>query len=100
MVRVTQGGNPIDDSNPAQGDAGLSVDERVSLVIDRIRPAVQNDGGDIELVEVTEDGVVRIRMHGACVGCPSSNMTLRLGIEQNLKTYVPEITGVEAIEDE
>ena len=100
MVRVTQGGNPIDDSNPAQGEAGLSVDERVSLVIDRIRPAVQNDGGDIELVEVTEDGVVRIRMHGACVGCPSSNMTLRLGIEQNLKTYVPEITGVEAIEDE
>ncbi|MHA7812789.1 MAG: NifU family protein [Phycisphaerales bacterium] len=100
MVRVTQGGNPIDDSNPAQGDAGLSVDERVSLVIDRIRPAVQNDGGDIELVEVTDDGVVRIRMHGACVGCPSSNMTLRLGIEQNLKTYVPEITGVEAIEDE
>jgi len=100
MVRVTQGGNPIDDSNPTQGDAGLSVDERVSLVIDRIRPAVQNDGGDIELVEVTDDGVVRIRMHGACVGCPSSNMTLRLGIEQNLKTYVPEITGVEAIEDE
>ena len=100
MVRVTQGGNPIDDSNPAQGDAGLSVDERVSLVIDRIRPAVQNDGGDIEFVEVTDDGVVRIRMHGACVGCPSSNMTLRLGIEQNLKTYVPEITGVEAIEDE
>ncbi|HCT44087.1 MAG: hypothetical protein CMJ35_01735 [Phycisphaerae bacterium] len=69
------------------------------MVIDRIRPAVQNDGGDIELIEVTQDGVVRIRMHGACVGCPSSNMTLRLGIEQNLKTYVPEVTGVEAIEE-
>ncbi|MBO6738728.1 MAG: NifU family protein [Phycisphaerales bacterium] len=96
MVRVTQGSNPIDGSSSAEG---LPVEERVSIVIDRIRPAVQNDGGDIELVEVTDDGVVRIRMHGACVGCPSSNMTLRLGIEQNLKTYVPEITGVEAIEE-
>ncbi len=96
MVRVTQGGNPIDGSSSAEG---LPVEERVAIVIDRIRPAVQNDGGDIELVEVTDDGVVRIRMHGACVGCPSSNMTLRLGIEQNLKTYVPEITGVEAIEE-
>ena len=100
MVRVTQGGNPIDGTGSEAPDASLSVSERVAMVIDRIRPAVQNDGGDIELVEVTPSGVVRIRMHGACVGCPSSNMTLRLGIEQNLKTYVPEVTGVEAIEDE
>ncbi len=100
MVNVTQGGNPINGNNPSQNNEGLTVIERVTVVIDRIRPSVQNDGGDIELVEVTPEGVARIRMHGACVGCPSSNMTLRLGIEQNLKTYVPEISGVEAIEDD
>ncbi|MCA9276881.1 MAG: NifU family protein [Phycisphaerales bacterium] len=99
MVRVTQGGNPIENADEQKPDASLSVSDRVAMVIDRIRPAVQNDGGDIELVEVTPAGVVRIRMHGACVGCPSSNMTLRLGIEQNLKTYVPEVSGVEAIEE-
>lgn len=99
MVRVTQGGNPIENADEQKPDASLSVSDRVAMVIDRIRPAVQNDGGDIELVEVTQAGVVRIRMHGACVGCPSSNMTLRLGIEQNLKTYVPEVSGVEAIEE-
>jgi len=99
MVRVTQGGNPIENADEQKPDASLSVSDRVAMVIDRIRPAVQNDGGDIELVEVTSAGVVRIRMHGACLGCPSSNMTLRLGIEQNLKTYVPEVSGVEAIEE-
>lgn len=99
MVHVTQGGNPIDDTQPDATQGGVSVSERVAMVIDRIRPAVQNDGGDIELIEVTDSGIVRIRMHGACVGCPSSNMTLRLGIEQNLKTYVPEVTGVEAVEE-
>ncbi len=71
---------------------------RVSRVIDRIRPAVQSDGGDLELVDVTDDGVVQIRFHGACVGCPSSAMTLRLGIERNLLEHVPETTRVEAVE--
>jgi len=100
MVRVTESGNPIDDAQPGNPGEGVSVSERVAMVLDRIRPSVQNDGGDIELIEITDAGVVRIRMHGACVGCPSSNMTLRLGIEQNLKTYVPEVTGVEAIEED
>ena len=100
MVTVTQGGNPVKDMSTESNGSGLSIDERVAFVIDRIRPAVQNDGGDIELIEVTTDGIVRIRMHGACVGCPSSDMTLRLGIEQNLKTYVPEVTGVEAVEED
>lgn len=98
MVRLTNSGNPIDAQQPASQSSGLTLLERVAMVIDRIRPAVQNDGGDIELIDVTDQGVVRIRMHGACVGCPSSNMTLRMGIEQNLKTYVPEVTAVEAIE--
>jgi len=72
--------------------------ERVVFVLDRIRPAVQEDGGDIELIDVTDKGVVKIRMHGACVGCPSSNMTLRIGIERNLKDRIPEITAVEAVD--
>ncbi len=53
-----------------------SVKQRVAEVLDLIRPAVQGDGGDIELVDVKEDGTVEVRLHGACVGCPSSAMTL------------------------
>ncbi|MEO1535889.1 MAG: NifU family protein, partial [Planctomycetota bacterium] len=55
----------------------LPLHDRVVRILNLIRPAVQDDGGDIELVDVTEDGLVRIRLHGACVGCPSSSMTLR-----------------------
>jgi Fe-S cluster biogenesis protein NfuA len=71
-----------------------SVRERVQKVIDLIRPAVQADGGDIELVDVTGEGVVQIRFHGACHGCPSSYMTLHSGIEKNLRERVPEVTQV------
>lgn len=74
--------------------AESSIRERVQQVIDLIRPAVQADGGDIELVGVSDDGVVQIRFHGACHGCPSSTMTLQHGIERNLKEKVPEITNV------
>ena len=70
--------------------------ERVEKVINRIRPAVQMDGGDIELVGV-EDGLVKLRLVGACHGCPSSMMTLKMGIERAIRAEVPEITGVEAI---
>jgi Fe-S cluster biogenesis protein NfuA len=66
----------------------------VQHVIDLIRPAVQADGGDIELVDVTPDRVVQIRFHGACHGCPSSTMTLQHGIERNLRDKIPEITAV------
>jgi Fe-S cluster biogenesis protein NfuA len=69
----------------------------VQDVIDLIRPAVQADGGDIELVEVLSGGIVQIRFHGACNGCPSSNMTLHMGIERNLKERVPQITQVVAV---
>ena len=74
-----------------------SVHERVSRVLDLIRPAVQSDGGDLELVEVTPQGIVRIRLHGACVGCPSSDITLQVGIERNLKAHIPEVRSVEAV---
>jgi Fe-S cluster biogenesis protein NfuA len=71
-----------------------SVKQRVADVLDLIRPAVQGDGGDIELVDVKEDGTVEVRLHGECVGCPSSEMTLSLGIENNLKERVPEVARV------
>ena len=71
-----------------------SVKEKVQGVINLIRPAVQADGGDIELVDVTSAGIVQIRFHGACHGCPSSTMTLQMGIERNLRDRVPEVTQV------
>lgn len=72
--------------------------EKVQGVINLIRPAVQADGGDIELVNVMDDGVVQIRFHGACHGCPSANMTLQMGIERNVKERVPEVTRVVAVQ--
>jgi Fe-S cluster biogenesis protein NfuA len=74
--------------------SAASVRERVQGVINLIRPAVQADGGDIELVDVTGDGVVQIRFHGACHGCPSSTMTLQDGIKRNLRERIPEIKEV------
>ncbi len=72
--------------------------DRIERVINRIRPAVQMDGGDIELVDVV-DGLVKIRLVGSCQGCPSSTMTLKMGIERAIRAEVPEITGVEAISE-
>ena len=86
---MTQDGKPTQDS--------LSVYERVEQVIERIRPAVQSDGGDLELVDVTDEGVVQIRLLGACIGCPSSGMTLHMGIERNVREKIPEVTGVEQV---
>ena len=71
--------------------------DRVEKVIDRIRPAVQMDGGDIQLVDVV-DGLVKVRLIGACVGCPSSMMTLKMGIERAIRAEVPEVVGVEAVD--
>ncbi|MBL8760446.1 MAG: NifU family protein [Phycisphaerae bacterium] len=71
--------------------------DRVAKVIDLIRPAVQSDGGDLELVDITADGIVQIRLHGACVGCPSSALTLQTGVERNLRNHVPEVRGVQAV---
>ena len=72
----------------------VSIKDKVQGVINLIRPAVQADGGDIELVDVSAAGVVQIRFHGACHGCPSSTMTLQMGIERNLREKVPEVTQV------
>ena len=74
-----------------------SIHERVAKVLSLIRPAIQDDGGDVELVEITGDNVARVRLHGACVGCPSSSMTLQMGIERNVRDRVPEIVAVEQV---
>lgn len=71
--------------------------ERVAHILSLIRPAVQSDGGDLELVDITPEGVVKIKLHGACVGCPSSTMTLQVGIERNLRAHVPEVKAVQAV---
>lgn len=84
-------------SRSADTRVSESVFERVEHVINRIRPAVQSDGGDLELVGITDEGVVQIRLHGACVGCPSSSMTLHMGIERNVREKVPEVVAVEQV---
>ena len=68
--------------------------EKVQAALDKIRPMLQADGGDVELVDVV-DGIVKVRLQGACKGCPMSQMTLRNGIERVLKQQIPEIKAVE-----
>lgn len=71
--------------------------ERVEAVLDKIRPAIQADGGDVELVDINDDSkVVTVKLTGACVGCPMSQMTLKAGIERILKHEIPEIVSVES----
>lgn len=79
-------------------NGAIPLRDRVQSILDLIRPAIQSDGGDIELLDVSGSGLVRIRMHGACVGCPSSSITLRQGIERNLREHIPEVTGVQAVD--
>jgi Fe-S cluster biogenesis protein NfuA len=68
--------------------------EEVEKVLEMVRPALQADGGDVELVEVTAEGVVKVRLKGACGSCPMSTMTLKMGIERAVKEKVPGITEV------
>ena len=71
--------------------------EAVQKAIDQIRPNLQMDGGDVELVEITEDVVVKVKLLGACGGCPMSQMTLKMGIEKHLKKEVPQVKEVVSI---
>ncbi len=72
--------------------------EQVMKILETIRPSLQADGGDVELVEITEDGVVRVRLQGACGSCPMSTMTLKMGIEKALKNQVPGVKEVERVD--
>lgn len=71
--------------------------EQVQAVLDQIRPMLQRDGGDVELIEVTEDGVVKVRLQGACGSCPMSTMTLKMGIEAAMKEQIPEVKEVQQV---
>lgn len=83
-----------EETNTADG-----VTDRVQGVIEQIRPLLQADGGDIELVKVDEStGVVSVRLQGACKGCPGAALTLKMGVERHLKEQVPEVTDVVAVQ--
>lgn len=71
--------------------------EEVEKALLDIRPALQADGGDIELVDVGEDGVVKVKLQGACHGCPGAAMTLKMGVERLLRANVPEVKSVENV---
>lgn len=72
--------------------------EKVEEVLGEIRPSLQADGGDIELVDVDEQtGVVKVKLQGACAGCPMAQMTLQMGVERVLKSKIPEVTRVENV---
>jgi len=70
--------------------------QRVDRALDQIRPAIRMDGGEVELIDV-EEGIARVRMLGACGGCPMSTMTLKMGIERAIRQQVPEVKSVEAV---
>tara|TARA_B100000315_G_C14100570_1_gene373523 strand:- start:211 stop:438 length:228 start_codon:yes stop_codon:yes gene_type:complete len=72
--------------------------EKVEKALEGIRPALQADGGDVELVEVTQEGIVKLRLTGACGSCPMSTYTLKIGIEEKLKEVVPEVKEVEQVQ--
>ncbi|MDP6440032.1 MAG: NifU family protein [Candidatus Brocadiia bacterium] len=74
--------------------------ERVTQLLDELRPSLQSHGGDVQFVDVTEDGVVKVVLEGACKGCPMAAMTVKEGIEARLKEEIPEITEVVPVEAE
>jgi Fe-S cluster biogenesis protein NfuA len=74
------------------------IKEKVMAALSGIRPALQADGGDIDLIDVSPDGIVKVRLTGACCGCPMSQVTLTRGVEDRLKSSVPEVKKVVAVE--
>ena len=75
----------------------LLVKEKVEEVLEQIKPSLQADGGDVELIEVTEDGIVKVELQGACAGCPMSQLTLKNGIEKKMKEEIPEVKEVQSV---
>lgn len=71
--------------------------EKVENALQKVRPSLQADGGDVQLVDVSDEGVVKVKLMGACGGCPMSQMTLKMGIEKILKQNVPEVKSVESV---
>ncbi|MFH1138804.1 MAG: NifU family protein [Pseudomonadota bacterium] len=71
--------------------------EKIEAVLNKIRPQLQADGGGVDLIDVDDKGVVKVKLTGACGGCPMSQMTLKMGIEKTLKQAVPQVTRVESV---
>jgi Fe-S cluster biogenesis protein NfuA len=97
-VAPPAGSVPPTGSAPPSGSEDASFREKVDRLLARIRPAVQEDGGDLELVSARADGLVQIRLHGACIGCPSAHQTLHHGIERTLRTELGSSVWVEAVD--
>jgi Fe-S cluster biogenesis protein NfuA len=76
----------------------MDISARVQKVLEKIRPYLQSDGGDISLVEITDDNIVKVKLSGACHGCPYSMMTLKAGVEQAVKKEVPAVKEVVAVQ--
>lgn len=75
----------------------MELKEKVIKELDKVRPALKGDGGDVKLIDVTEDGEVKVQLQGSCRGCPFSQMTLKYSIEKQLKDKIPEVKKVTAI---
>ena len=79
------------------GCGDKTFEAKVTEVLDNIRPMLQNDGGDLELVGIDEDKTVKVRLQGACKGCPGAQMTLKMGVERMLKQHIPDVKEVVAV---
>lgn len=77
----------------------MDLTDKVNQAIEQLRPYLETDGGDMELVEITNDGIVRVKLLGACKTCSMSSMTLKAGLEEAIKKVAPEVVRVEAIEE-
>lgn len=75
----------------------MDLKEKIENSLEKIRPSLQADGGDVELIDVGDNGVVKVKLMGACGGCPMSQMTLKMGIEKILKQDIPEVQSVESV---
>jgi len=75
----------------------VSLKQKVEDALEIVRPHLQRDGGNVELVEVTDDGIVKVRLQGACSGCPMAAMTLQSGVARVIKQNVPEVKDIEAV---
>jgi Fe-S cluster biogenesis protein NfuA len=73
------------------------IKEKIKAVLEQLRPYLQADGGDLSLVEITDDFVVKVELKGACGSCPMRTMTLKAGIEETLRKEVPQVTVIEAV---
>jgi Fe-S cluster biogenesis protein NfuA len=84
-------------NSPDPAGGGKSFEEQVKEVIETVRPALQSHGGDVQVVGVDTDKTVRVRLQGACQGCPGAAMTMKMGIERILKQHLPDVKEVVAV---